>query len=91
MHPTATDVLAHVEHVANVAGEDHVGIGTDNGVLPLNMDPENRKRMDDWQRQRIKLGIAAPGEAVGFYPYVADYNSVDCLPLLPPTCKSGAG
>jgi membrane dipeptidase len=77
MHPTAADVIAHVEHVAKVAGEDHVGIGTDNGVLPLAMDAENKKRMDDWQRQRIKLGIAAPGEAVGVYPYVAEYNSVD--------------
>jgi membrane dipeptidase len=77
MHPTAADVIAHVEHVAKVAGEDHVGIGTDNGVLPLELTPESKKRMDDWQRQRIKLGIAAPGEAVGVYPYVADYNSVD--------------
>jgi membrane dipeptidase len=77
MHPAAADVIAHVEHIANVAGEDHVGIGTDNGVLPTNFDPETKKKMDDWQRQRIKLGIAAPGEAVGVYPYVADYNSVD--------------
>jgi len=77
MHPTAGDVISHVEHVANIAGEDHVGIGTDNGVLPTNLDPASKKRMDDWQRQRIKLGIAAPGEAVGVYPYVADYNSVD--------------
>jgi membrane dipeptidase len=77
MHPAAADVIAHVEHVANVVGEDHVGIGTDNGVLPLNFDEATKKRMDDWQRQRIKLGIAAPGEAVGVYPYVAEYNSVD--------------
>jgi|KBSMisStandDraft_5_1062788.scaffolds.fasta_scaffold28454_2 membrane dipeptidase len=77
MHPAAADVIAHVEHIAKVAGEDHVGIGTDNGVLPTNFDPASKKRMDDWQRQRIKLGIAAPGEAVGVYPYVADYNSVD--------------
>lgn len=77
MHPAAADVIAHVEHVANVAGEDHVGIGTDNGVLPVAMDEASKKKMDDWQRQRIKLGIAAPGEAIGVYPYVADYNSVD--------------
>ena len=77
MHPAATDVIAHVEHVAKVVGEDHIGIGTDNGVLPLDLGPESKKRLDDWQRQRIKLGIAAPGEAVGVYPYVADYNSVD--------------
>jgi membrane dipeptidase len=77
MHPAAADVIAHVEHVANVVGEDHVGIGTDNGVLPTNMDAASKKRMDDWQRERIKLGIAAPGEAVGVYPMVADYDSVD--------------
>ena len=77
MHPAAADVIAHVEHVANVVGEDHIGIGTDNGVLPLNLDPASKKKLDDWQRQRIKLGIAAPGEAVGVYPYVAEYNSVD--------------
>jgi membrane dipeptidase len=77
MHPAAADVIAHVEHVAKVVGENHVGIGTDNGVLPLDLSPESKKRLDDWQRQRIKLGIAAPGEAVGVYPYVADYNSVD--------------
>jgi len=77
MHPAASDVIAHVEHIAKIAGEDHVGIGTDNGVLPLDLSPESKKRLDDWQRQRIKLGIAAPGEAVGVYPYVAEYNSVD--------------
>jgi membrane dipeptidase len=77
MHPAGTDVIAHVEHIANVAGEDHVGIGTDNGVLPTLFDAATKKKMDDWQRERIRLGIAAPGEAVGVYPYVADYNSVD--------------
>jgi membrane dipeptidase len=77
MHPAGADVIAHVEHVAKVVGEDHVGIGTDNGVLPTNMDAASKKRMDDWQRERIRLGIAAPGEAVGVYPYLADYNSVD--------------
>lgn len=74
---TNADVLNHVEHVANVAGEDHVGIGTDNGVLPLGMDAEAKKKQDDWTRERIRLGIAAPGEAVGIYPFVEDYNSVD--------------
>jgi membrane dipeptidase len=77
MHPVGADVIAHVEHVARVAGEDHVGIGTDNGPLPTLLDAATRAKMDDWQRQRIKLGIAAPGEAVGVYPYVADYNSID--------------
>jgi membrane dipeptidase len=75
--PKTADVIAHVEHVANVAGEDHVGIGTDNGVLPTLLDEETKKRMDKWQAERIKAGIASPGEAIGVYPMVADYNSVD--------------
>ena len=76
-HPTGAELIAHVEHVANVAGEDHVGIGTDNGVLPTVLDAATKAKLDDWERLRIKLGIAAPGEAVGVYPLVADYNSVD--------------
>jgi membrane dipeptidase len=77
MHPKGSDLIAHIEHVANVAGEDHVGIGTDNGVLPLTLDPETKRKMDEWQAYRIKAGIAAPGEAVGVYTWVEDYNSVD--------------
>ena len=76
-HPKATDVIAHVEHVANVAGEDHVGVGTDNGPLPTPLDDETKERLKKWQLERIKAGIAAPGEAVGVYPLVEDYNTVD--------------
>ena len=76
-HPKGADLLAHVEHIANVAGEDHVGVGTDNGVLPTVLDPETKKKMDEWQAQRIKAGIASPGEAIGVYPLLADYNSLD--------------
>ena len=77
MHPKGEDLLRHVDHIANVAGEDHVGIGTDNGVLPITLDAESKRRMDEYQAQRIKQGIAAPGEAVGVYTWVEDYNSVD--------------
>ena len=72
---TMEDVLAHIEHVARVAGEDHVGIGTDNGVLPLS--EKMRKAEDDNSRERAKQGIAAPGEAVGIYPWVEQLNTVD--------------
>jgi len=76
-HPKGEDLLRHVEHIANVAGEDHIGIGTDNGVLPTTLDAETKKKLEKWQLDRIKAGIAAPGEAVGVYPMVEDYNSVD--------------
>lgn len=77
MHPTGDALIAHIEHVARIAGEDHVGIGTDNGVLPVVLDEKSKKAMDDWTAERIRRGIAAPGEARGVYTLVAAYNSVD--------------
>jgi len=74
---TLADAVAHVEHVAKIAGEDHVGIGTDNGVLPRGATPEEKKRSDDYTRERIKLGIASPGEGVGIYPWIDELNSID--------------
>jgi membrane dipeptidase len=76
-HPKGEDLLRHVEHVANVAGEDHVGIGTDNGVLPQLVNAETTRKLNEWAAQRIKAGIAAPGEGLNVWPMVADYNSVD--------------
>jgi membrane dipeptidase len=75
--PKGEDLLRHVEHIANVAGEDHVGIGTDNGVLPQATDAEATRKLNEWAAQRIKAGIAAPGEGLNVWPMVRDYNSVD--------------
>ena len=85
------DLIAHVEHVAKVAGEDHVGIGTDNGVLPTLLDAATKAKMDRWQQQRIDAGIASPGEAIGVYPLVEDYNSVDRYRPSSATSASAAG
>jgi len=54
-----------------------VGIGTDNGPLPTVLDAATKAKLDENQRMRIKMGIAAPGEAIGVYPLVEDYNSID--------------
>ena len=43
----------------------------------LTSGAETKKKLDAWQQQRIDLGIAAPGEGVGVYTWVEDYNSVD--------------
>ncbi|GAA4712671.1 membrane dipeptidase [Sphingomonas lutea] len=75
--PTGEDLIRHIEHVAKVAGEDGVGIGTDNGVLPMEITEESRKQNREWANQRIKAGIASPGEGPEVFPIVADYNSVD--------------
>jgi membrane dipeptidase len=75
--PKGGDLIAHIEHVARVAGEDHVGIGTDNGVLPTEITEETRRQNREWSLARIKAGIASPGEGPDVFPIVADYNSVD--------------
>lgn len=75
--PKGADLIRHIEHVAKVAGEDHVGIGTDNGVLPRVIDEETRKQNRESALQRMKAGIAAPGEGPDVFPIVADYNSID--------------
>lgn len=76
-HPKGSDLIAHIEHVANVAGEDHVGIATDNGVLPQLVNEETTRKLNAWAKQRMDAGIAAPGEGLNVWPMVADYNSVD--------------
>ena len=75
--PSGEDLLRHIEHVANVAGEEGIGIGTDNGLLPRVITEETRKQNREWALERIKAGIASPGEGPEVFPMVADYNSVD--------------
>lgn len=79
MKPTGTMLLDHIDHIAKVAGEDHISIGTDGGVLPLVIDAKaiaNAKRDNE---QRVAAGIAAPGEAPDVFTVVRDYNSIDKL------------
>ncbi|MEO7655227.1 MAG: membrane dipeptidase [Sphingomicrobium sp.] len=75
--PIGADLIAHIEHVANVAGEDHVGIGTDNGVLPTVINEKSIKENRIWAQKRMDAGIAAPGEGLDVFPIIADYNSLD--------------
>ena len=75
--PKGADLIRHIEHVAKVAGEDHIGIGTDNGVLPRVITEETRRQNREWHKMRADAGIAAPGEGPDVFPLVADYNSID--------------
>ena len=75
--PKGADLIAHIEHVANVAGEDHIGIGSDNGLMPIVIDAKTIEENRKWAAERIKAGIASPGEGPDIFPMVAHYNSVD--------------
>ena len=61
--PMAADLIAHIEHALQVCGEDHVGIGTDNGIT-LHDDPEALRAAHRAEvEMRKQMGIGAPGES----------------------------
>ncbi len=82
MHPSGAMLLENLDHIAKVAGEDHVSIGTDGGVLPLVIDAKARADARKDFEQRKAAGIAAPGEGPDVFTVVEDYNSIDKLERL---------
>ena len=73
--PTAADVIHHLEHMIDVAGEDHVSIGTDGGLSAEVLTQEYKDRHAGFVRQRREAGISAPGETEEGYLFVAELNS----------------
>ena len=74
--PMAADLLAHLEHAINVCGEDHVGIGTDNGIT-LHDDPEALRRAHRAEvEMRRQMGIGAPGESADVMLGLPDLEGV---------------
>lgn len=73
--PTAADVIRHLEHMLQVAGEDHVSIGTDGGVSAEVLTPEFKERHAGFVRQRRAAGISAPGETEDGYLFANELNS----------------
>jgi membrane dipeptidase len=82
MHTSGAMLLEHIDHVARLAGEDHVAIGTDGGVLPNVIDQKAVDYARKDYEQRKAAGIAAPGEGPDVFPLVLAYNSIDKLERL---------
>ncbi|HEY4282805.1 MAG TPA: membrane dipeptidase [Chthoniobacterales bacterium] len=80
--PMAADVIQHIEHALDVCGEDHVGIGTDGGISPINLTPEFRSKFREEIAERRKRGISAPGEREDAFTFVPDLNSPRRLEIL---------
>ena len=68
------DLIAHLEHAVKVCGEDHVGIGTDGGVDTFVLNDETRARQKAHHEQRVREGVASPGDGPDVYNYLAEYN-----------------
>jgi membrane dipeptidase len=73
--PTAEDVVAHIEHALNVCGEDHVGIGSDLSITPIDGSDEYWSKHREFVARRIEAGIAAPAEDPDVLFTVPDLNS----------------
>lgn len=75
--PLAQDVIAHVEHALQLCGEDHVSIGTDTGVAPIQRTPEFETSNREWVADAVQQGIFQSGRPADLYTFIPDLNRVD--------------
>ena len=54
--------MAHMEHALKIAGEDHVGVGSDVGVKPFDTGAKSMAEFKQYLEKRQKAGVAAPEE-----------------------------
>lgn len=80
--PTSTDLIKHIEHAINVAGEDHVGIGSDLSTTPHVVDAEYMRVHRTFVEGRQRAGVAAPGEDPEVPMFVTDLNSPRRMELI---------
>jgi membrane dipeptidase len=73
--PTAADVVRHLEHMIDVAGEDHVSLGTDGTVSPAMLSQAYKDAFAKNVRERRQAGIGAPDENEAGYLFAADLNT----------------
>jgi len=73
--PTAQDVIMHLEQAINVAGEDHVSLGTDGTISPNMLTPDYIENFRQMTRKRAEMGIAAPYETETGYLFANDLNT----------------
>lgn len=70
----AIDVIRHIEHAIRVCGEDHVGIGTDAGVAPIERTPAFEADNRAFIAQMVEDGIFARGRPPDLYTFIPDLN-----------------
>ncbi len=72
--PHAEDLIRHIEHAVDVCGEDHVGLGTDGPIGGAIINEAFIAAAKKQHDERVKAGIAAPGETADVFTLVPEYN-----------------
>jgi membrane dipeptidase len=72
--PHGEDVIRHLEHAVSVCGEDHVGLGTDGSIPGVELNEAYWKKQRKFVEDRLKAGIASPGESPDVANLVPEYN-----------------
>ena len=78
----AADVIRHIEYAVNLCGEDHVGIGTDLGISPVELTPAFVKDNTDYMRSMIEDGIFEKDRDPNLLLFPPDLNTADRFELL---------
>ncbi len=78
----AEDVVRHLEHAIDTCGEDHVGVGTDGSIMPVELNEAYRARIRAEIATRRAAGISAPGETDDIVPLIPDLNDARRLERL---------
>jgi membrane dipeptidase len=72
--PTLDDYMAHMTHALKICGEDHVGIGSDSGLIAWDTSPQGAEDFRKMEEQRTKAGLAAPEEDRPMYVIGLNHN-----------------
>jgi len=72
--PTLDDYMAHMIHALKICGEDHVGIGSDSGLIPWDTSPQGAEDFRKMEEARQKAGLAAPEEDRPMYVIGLNHN-----------------
>ena len=80
--PMAIDVIRHLEHAIKVCGEDHVGIGTDSDVAPVERTPEWERENREWVRGAKQEGTFTATRPDDLYTFIPDLNVANRFEVL---------
>lgn len=80
--PTAADVIRHIEHAIQVCGEDHVGLGTDASIAPIDRTPAFERENREQIAHMVGDGIFERGRPADLYLFIPDLNTVNRFEVL---------